>query len=194
MSGFIHKQNWSDDELKRRGFNRYNRKKALVLVRILPAEEAPLQVHTRWGETLIAQAGYMICYTPDEKVMPMLSDYDHWPVEASIFAKTYQKWDQVIPNTPSVLHLMSQGCRPYYKVAGIWAKQLEEDIYVQSQETEHPVLVEKDRVLAIGVEGEPYHMGSGTFADRYDAKLQAEKPKIKGILNRLIGFFKGDSG
>lgn len=193
MSGFIHKQNWSDNELKQNGFRRFRRKKTLVMARVLPAAEAPLRIHTRWGETLIARAGYMICYTPGDESLSSLEQYDHWPVEASIFAKTYQKWDEHLQITPAIRNLMIKGCQPYYKIAGVWAKPLEKDVYVQSEENEQPVLVQKDRVLAIGAEGEPYHMGAETFADRYDKKLTEDKSKVKNILNRLIGFLKGDS-
>lgn len=193
MSDFIHKQDWSDDELKKNGFHLYRRRKTLVLARVLTPEEAPLRIHTRWGETLIAKAGYMICYAAGDEKKSSLADYDHWPVEPSIFAKTYQKWDQQLQLTPAIHHLMTKGCRPYYKVSGVWAKPLAEDVYVQSIETEQPVLVEKEQVLAIGAEGEPYHMGATTFADRYDAKLQEDKSKVKNILNRLIGFLKGET-
>lgn len=192
MSGFIHKKDWSDAELKKGGFHRYSRKKALVMARVLTPEEAPLKINTRWGETLIAKAGYMICYTAGEEAQDSLAHYDHWPVESSIFAKTYEKWDQLLQTTPAVIDLMAKGCKPFYKVSGVWAKELEKDVYVQSIEDEQPILVEKERVLAIGVEGEPYHMGAETFADRYDARLKQEKPKMKGVLKRLIGFFKGD--
>jgi hypothetical protein len=51
--------------------------------------------------------------------------------------------------------------------------------------------VGKERVLAIGAEGEPYHMGSETFHDRYDARLAAEKRSpLKRIVNQLVRFFK----
>jgi len=192
MSGIIHKQNWSDSELKKNGFHHYERKKTLVMARILPANEAPLKIHTRWGETLIAKAGYIICYTPGDKSLSSLEQYDQWPVEPSIFAKTYKRWNQQLQVTPAIRHLLIKGCRPYYKVAGVWAKPLTEDVYVQSLEDEEPELVKKDHVLAIGIEGEPYHMGAETFADRYDTKLQEDKSKKKNILNRLIGFLKGD--
>jgi hypothetical protein len=193
MSEFIQKKAWSDDELKKRGFQRFRRKKTLVMARVLLPEEAPLQIHTRWGETLYAKAGYIICYTPGETVQASLSRYDHWPVEFSIFTKTYQKWDPILQTTPAINDLIAQGCKPFYKVAGVWAKELEQDVYVQSQESKQPVLVEKERILAIGVEGEPYHMGAETFADRYDTQAEQEKPKIKSVLKRLISFFKSDS-
>jgi hypothetical protein len=192
MSGVVRKQDWTDQELKNKGFEHVPRKKELVMARELPAAEAPLQIRTHWGETLIAQAGYMICYTVGDEAKARLSDYEHWPVEAAIFAKTYKLWDEAFEPSPAQEHLLQYGCKPYYKAAGVWAKTLEEDIYIQGVEHEKPVLVAKERVLAIGAEGEPYHMGSETFHDRYDTDLlEAKRSPVKRIVNRLVKFFKG---
>ncbi|MDQ7035020.1 MAG: hypothetical protein Q9P01_09340 [Anaerolineae bacterium] len=65
---------------------------------------------------------------------------------------------------------------------------MDEDVYIQSLEHEKPVLVQKDRVLAIGSEGEPYHMSDTSFNNRYDPRL-TEAP-VKRALKKLIGFFK----
>jgi hypothetical protein len=193
MSGVVRKHDWTDQELKDKGFEHVPRKKELIMARVLPAAEAPLQIRTQWGEILIAQAGYMICYIVGDETKPKLSDYEHWPVEAEIFAKTYKPWDEAFQPSPAQSHLIGNGCKPYYKAAGVWAKTLEEDIYIQGVEHEKPVLVTKERVLAIGAEGEPYHMGSKTFHDRYDASLgEANRSPVKRMVNRLIKFFKGN--
>lgn len=193
MSGLIRKQDWSEDELKEKGFSHVPRKKEIIMARVLPASEAPLKIRTNWGEILIAQAGYMICYSSGEDKKANLGDYEHWPVDASIFAKTYKAWDEEFNPNAAQSHLMQYGCKPFYKAAGVWAKTLEEDIYIQSVEHEKPVLVEKERVLAIGAEGEPYHMGSETFHDRYDTRLANKEYGFKRIVNRLVNFLKGTS-
>lgn len=192
MAGFIGKHDWSQEELEENGFEHVPRKKEIVMARELPDSEAPLKIRTAWGETLIAQAGYMICYNTAEERQGKLSDYEHWPVEPLIFVKTYKAWDESFtPNSPQS-HLIENGCKPYYKVAGVWAKTLEEDVYIQGVEHEKPVLVGKERVLAIGAEGEPYHMGSETFHDRYDARLLEDKRSpLKRMVSRLVRFFKG---
>jgi hypothetical protein len=193
MSGVVRKQDWTDEELKEKGFEHVPRKKELIMARELPASEAPLQIRTHWGEILIAQAGYMICYSVADELKANISDYEHWPVEAAIFEKTYKAWDEAFQPNPAQRHLIEHGCKPYYKTAGVWAKTLEEDIYIQGVEHEKPILVSKERVLAIGAEGEPYHMGNDTFHDRYDAKLlEGRGSSIKRIVNRLVRFFKGD--
>jgi hypothetical protein len=191
MAGFLRKHDWSQEELKENGFEHVPRKKEIVMARELPASEAPLKIRTHWGETLIAQAGYMICYNTSDEPLEKLSDYEQWPVDPEIFAKTYKAWDEDFQPNAALSHLMENGCKPYYKAAGVWAKTLEEDVYIQGIEHEKPVLVGKERVLAIGAEGEPYHMGAETFHDRYDARLREDKASpFKRIVNRLVRYFK----
>lgn len=192
MSGIIRKQNRSESQLKRDGFKQYPRKKSIVLARKLPANEAPLTIKTNWGETLIAQAGYMICYDTGDKHLRNISDYDHWPVEPDIFDKTYQAWDEPFNPTPAQKELIAIGCKPYYKAVGVWAKSLDSSVYIQGMEHDKPILVPEERFLAIGVDGEPYDMGNETFHDRYDVKLTERPSSLKTIAKRLIKFFGGD--
>jgi hypothetical protein len=110
----------------------------------------------------------MICYEPSSTVRPTLDDYHHWPVEPVIFKETYKPWDE--PDwkpSASEKHLMDFGCQPYYKVTGVWAKKLEEDVFLQSLEHPEPVKVGTGKYVAIGVRGEPYAMGEGTIHSRY---------------------------
>lgn len=190
MSDVIQQQDWDDTKLKASGFKQFERKKEVIMARTLPDAEAPKEIHTRWGESLLAKAGYMICYAPSDKVHDKLDDYDHWPVEPTIFTKTYKSWDEPFEPTPAQQHLMDNGCQPFYKAIGIWAKELEGDVYIQGLEHKRPILVPKERVLAIGAEGEPYHMGEQTFHDRYDGTLSRRPKGVRGLVNRLINFFK----
>jgi hypothetical protein len=192
MSGVIRKQDRSEEELKRDGFKQYPRKKSLILARKLSASEAPLSIRTNWGETLVARAGYMICYDTGDKHLRHTSDYDHWPVEPNIFDKTYKAWDEPFNPTPAQKELMAIGCKPYYKAVGIWAKPLDKDVYIQGLEHAKPVLVPEERVLAIGADGEPYTMGDETFHDRYDGTLADRPNSLKAIAKRLLKFFGGE--
>lgn len=188
MSEVYESKKWTKEELKELGFKQYARRKNVIMARRLPSSEAPLEIKTDQGDTIIAQADYMICYNAGDTVLPQLRDYHHWPVEPNIFNATYKEWDEPIELTPPMKHLMKLGCQPYYKAAGVWAKDLDEDVYIQSLEHEKPVLVQKDRYLAIGSEGEPYHLSDTSFNSRYDPRL-TETP-FKRALKKLIGFFK----
>lgn len=190
MSEVIQTKKWTKEELQQMGFKQYPRKKAIVMARCLPASEAPLEIHTDQGDILVAQAGYMICYQVGETVQPNISDYLHWPVEPHIFESNYRDWDEKFEPTPVMKHLMAHGCKPYYKAVGVWAKDLAEAVYIQSLEHEKPVLVREGRFLAIGTEGEPYHMSDKSFHNRYDARLN-ETP-FKRALKKLVRFFKGE--
>lgn len=190
MADIIRQKSLTDSQLEEDGFKQYPRKKELVMARQLDDSEVPLEIKTAWGDILIAQTGYMICYDTDDKFFARPQDYAHWPVEPKIFEKTYKVWDEALAPTKAQEQLRKIGCKPYYKAVGIRAKLLEEDVYIQSLEHEKPVLVPKDRVLAIGAEGEPYHMGDETFHNRYDGRLLKKPNPLKKLVNRLVDFFK----
>jgi hypothetical protein len=159
---------WTETELLEEGFEPYERKKELVMARQLSEFEAPKRIVTSGGEELIAQAGYMICYRPGDRLLIHLDAYQQWPVEPEIFAETYRAWDEPYwTPTPAEKHLMELGCLPYYKAAGVWAKKLDEPVYVQSLEQHEPKLVQTGSYVAIGAQGEPYSMGDDSFARRY---------------------------
>jgi hypothetical protein len=183
----IRQQKWNDEELVARGFRYFPRKKQLVMARELPASEAPKTIVTAW-DSLVAQAGTMICYEPGDVVWPGLDDYFHWPVEKDIFGKTYRPWDE--PNwtpTGAEAHLMSLGCKPYYKYVGVWAKQLTEETVIQSLESPEPVNVPPGAWVSIGVEGEPYALSDRSFNSRYDADLNSSSTIIKRLIRYLRG-------
>jgi hypothetical protein len=188
MSEVIQTKKWTKAELQQMGFKEYPRKKEIIMARRLPAAEAPLEIKTDQGDILVAQADYMICYQVGETVQPDISAYQHWPVEPTIFASNYHDWDEQFEPTAVMQHLMAHGCKPYYKITGVWAKDLDTAVYIQSLEHEKPVLVQEGRYLAIGTEGEPYHMSDQSFHNRYDSRL-TETP-FKRVLKKLIGFFR----
>jgi hypothetical protein len=130
--------------------------------------ESPKGIVTSSGERLIAIAGDMICYVPGDHIRPTLDAYDHWPVEPEIFDQTYRFWDEWDwQPSPAEQHLMDMGCKPYYKVAKVWAKQLDEAAYVQSLEQNEPQPVKPGNYVVIGPKGEPYSMDHRTFIQRY---------------------------
>jgi hypothetical protein len=182
----IKQRKWTEAELVAHGFRYYPRKKQIVMARKLLAPEAPKTIETAW-DTLVAEAGFMICYEPGDMVWPGLEDYAHWPVAPDIFEKTYHAWDETnwVP-TPPEAHLMSLGCKPYYKFTGVWAKKLAQDTFVQSLESIEPVSVPAGVWLGIGVEGEPYPIAERTFASRYDLLEQSEST----VIRRVIDFFR----
>jgi hypothetical protein len=183
----ISQRPWTETELLEQGFEPYERKKELVMARQLSEFEAPKRIVTSGGEELIAQAGYMICYRPGDTVRSSLETYQQWPVAPEIFAETYHAWDE--PHwtaTPAEKHLMELGCLPYYKSAGVWAKKLEEPVYVQSLEQKQPELVQTGRYIAIGAQGEPYSMGDDSFARRYYRRSTSAAASLwKRILHLL---------
>lgn len=187
----IRQQDWTDQQLKTAGFEKYNRKKTLIMARRLPASEAPKTFKTSSGDPLIAQAGHVICYEPGDKQRASYDDYPQWPVEPKIFFKTYRPWDDENwkPNAAEK-HLMKLGCKPCFKAEGVWAKQIgdEDSLWLQSLESPKPERVASGRVVAIGADGEPYQMGETTFKSRY---VDAAPSGVKGIVQRLVRFFTG---
>lgn len=198
MPPILRQRAWTDEELIRQGFQKYDRIRQLVMARRLSKKEAPLQIQTSWGDLLTAQAGYIICYTPGDKVHLRLSDYDHWPVEPAIFQQTYRAWK--VPEwrpSPAEAHLFNLGCRPCYKAASVWAKALTDDLFIQTLENPQPVRVEAGHILAIGAKGEPYAMSRQSFKERYydpgatiDGPPELEEEK-RGLVSRLVSFLRG---
>lgn len=186
MSEVIKQRQWTDSELRAAGFKRYDRKKDVVLARKLPASEAPKRIYTPDGDTLTAYENYMLLYYPGNDTKASIDEYEQWPVEPEIFNKTYKPWNESWNPTPAQRHLLRQGAKPYYKAVGVWAKPVKQDTYIQSLEHDSPVLVPKGRMMAIGVNGEPYSMGEDAFTARYE-----DSNSRMGILQRLVNFFKG---
>lgn len=173
----LKQREWTEAELHKAGFRRYDRKKFVVLARELRPVEAPKRIKTAW-DTLVAYSGYMICYdVGDGLERKLLDDYPHWPVEPKIFLKTYRKWDKSIPwkPNPAEQHLQQLGCKPYYKIAGVWAKKLKTPHWIQSLEGVEPILVPVGGWIAIGVEGEPTSMSETEFRNRYQRATSAGK-------------------
>lgn len=167
MGEVLRQRAWTDDELRAAGFRYYERKKQLVMVRELPASEAPVEMDLA-VDKVIVPAGYLICYDPGQAIHAALADYDAWPVEPGIFASTYRAWDEPdwAPNETE-RRLIELGCRPYYKASGVWAKRLNEPMAVQSRESPEPVLVERGAWVAVGSEGEPWPIANEAFRERY---------------------------
>jgi len=184
----IRQKQWTEDELRAKGYEYFERIKEVTMVRQLLPHEAPMRIETSWGDTLIAKAGYMICYKPGPVIRHSRDDYEHWPVAPSIFAETYKRWDEDDWKPSSAeKHLMMSGCEPYYKATGVWARKLDEDAYLQSIEHERPVKVRTGQYVAIGVDGEPYSMGDNTLHSRYTQETQqVSRGGLFGWLRRLF--------
>ncbi len=173
----LKQRKWTDAELFDEGFRQYERKKTVVLARELPAKEAPKRIRTAW-DTLVAHAGYMICYDVSDGVRHKdLDSYNHWPVEPSIFLRTYRKWEYTAPWQPNAAekHLIELGCKPFYKVAGVWAKKLTKPEWIESKESIEPILIPPGGWIAIGVDGEPFSMTEADFRKRYDQPAVATR-------------------
>ncbi|MCU0499542.1 MAG: hypothetical protein MUF87_19505 [Anaerolineae bacterium] len=167
MPMILKQRPWTEIELRAQGFAYYERKKQLVLAGRLPSTRAPLPILYDF-ETVYAQAGDVICFTPTEQIRKSIMDYTHWSVKPDIFRETYRIWDAPhwTPNA-GVQHLMRHGCRPYYKHQGVWAKQLTEPLTLQSLESAEPTEVPVGAWLAIGSQGEPWHIAPENFYERY---------------------------
>lgn len=158
---------WTDRQLVEQGFQYYRPVKRVSMVRPLPDTEAPKIIKTAW-DTIVARPGYIIAYVAGDTLKSTLDDYDPRPIEPKIFAKTYKPWDD--PRwkpSPTERHLMLLGCRPYFKVAGVWAKLLKYDTYVQSIESSRPVIAPAGAWLCVGTEGEPWSVDDHWFHTRY---------------------------
>jgi hypothetical protein len=182
----IRQRNWTERELRARGYEYYARKKEVTMARSVPDFEAPKQITITQGDQLVVLAGYMICYDAGDEVKATLDDYLQWPVAPEIFASAYKSWDE--PDwqpTPAEEHLMQLGCKPYYKFTGVWAQQLEDDTYLQSLEHAEPVKVQRRQYIAIGIQGEPYSMGEVTFHTRYIRSGNKLLRWLQRLLQRL---------
>jgi hypothetical protein len=113
---------------------------------------------------------------------------DHWPVGPEIFKETTWAWDDWDwQPSPPEKRLMALGCKPYYKVAGVWAKELDEATYIKSLEQEKPELVKPGRYVVIGQEGEPYSMDRSAFVRRYYRRSQNAIAALWQRILRLFG-------
>src|ERR1051325_2392875 len=145
---------WTDAQLSKAGFRHYAPIKRVVMAKMLD-DDANIETTL---ETLTADKGDIMLYTPGDELHDNLDDYDHWPVRVDLFRQTYARWDDMtwLP-TPTQKFLMSQGCLPYYRKRGVWALKLPISIYIQSLESPEPVIVPAGRWLAIGSGGGPHH-------------------------------------
>lgn len=183
----LKQRNWTKDDLIAQGFRYYDRKRQVVMARVLPPGEAPKTIRLKW-DTLVAHAGYMICYdVSDGRTRAKLDDYEHWPVEPDIFAKTYRPWDTAFKPSAPEKHLYELGCRPFYKFAGLWAKKVVKPVYVQTIESVKPVEVPIGAYITIGIKGEPTSMSAEEFYMRYEPPAQASV----GLIERLVSWIKG---
>ena len=161
----LRQQEWSEDDLRVANMAYYPPRKLRIMARVL---EIPLEIHMTI-EILSAKTGDIVIYDPgDGTRKDSINDYEHWPVRNDLFRKTYKLWDEPAwqPNDTE-LHLITHGCRPYYKHTGVWAKRLTESVWIQSLESVQPVEVTPGRWLIIGIEGEPFHTSDSRFRERY---------------------------
>lgn len=175
MINILRQRNWTESELITAGFKLYYPTKRLVMARVLPDAKS-IEITL---ETLAAQRGDIMCYTPGNVVHDSLDKYEHWPVRRDLFRQTYRQWDE--PGwkaNPAENYLMEHGCRPFYKAAGVWAKRLRKSVYVQSLESPEPISVPPGRWLCIGTEGEPYNMNDENFRTRYIAPAETFSERI----------------
>lgn len=161
----LRQRDWTEQQLIKAGFRYYAPIKRVVMAKMLDTDA---NIETTL-EVLNADRGDILLYTPGDVLHDELDDYEHWPVRADLFRQTYSRWDDMTWQ-PSVTEkfLLSKGCLPYYRKRGVWALKLPISIYIQSLESPEPVVVPAGRWLAIGPEGEPYHMNDESFRKRYE--------------------------
>ncbi len=172
----LKQRQWTDADLRAAGFQRYARRKTVVMARELPPHEAPKIIRVEL-DTLVVPAGYMLCYEVNGgKPQAALDDYPQHPVEPIVFRKTYRSWDETWTPTPAQRHLLDMGCAPYYKAAGVWARQCAMPQWIQSLESVEPICVPAGAWVLIGVDGEPYSTTDEEFRKRYQTAAEEFVP------------------
>lgn len=159
-------QQWTDQALLADEFLSYRAVKRITMARMLLPDQAP-KIMKIDAHTIIDETGYWVVYVAGETVKTM-DDYKPRSIEPTIFAKTYRPWD--VPNrelTLTEVQLQRFGCQPYYKIMGVWAKRVTNEIWVQSLEGNKPLLAPKGTWLCIGSEGEPWSMTDVWFQAHY---------------------------
>ncbi|MEO8607532.1 MAG: hypothetical protein ABI690_06605 [Chloroflexota bacterium] len=158
---------WTTDQLVAQGFHYYKPRKRITMARVLQSFEAPKVIKTSW-DTIVAKAGYYIAYAPGDVLRKDLDDYDPRPIEPHIFKQTYRPWKEPDWKPTRVeRYLMKMGCKPYYKTAGVWAKRLKHETWVQSIESSKPSLSPVGAWLCVGTAGEPWTVEDRWFRARY---------------------------
>ena len=167
MPETIAQRQWTETELRAAGFAYYERKKQLVMAGRLPHSAAPMAIQYPL-EKIYAQAGDVIVYDPGDDVHESWRDYDYWSVKPDVFRMTYRRWPEAEwePN-PAQRHLYKINARPYYKVAGVWARRLTVPTYIKSIESPEPALIQPGNWVAVGAKGEPWYIEHAVFIDRY---------------------------
>jgi len=182
----LRQRDWTDDELRAAGFAYLPpRPDWVVMARALPAAEAPLTIVTDW-DTLVADAGTMICFDATGPAREHRYDFPHWPVRPDHFRDTYVPVDEANwQPTPTEQRLLALGCRPYRRAVGVWAMRLTEDRLVQSPESPEPVVVPRGAWLLIGAQGAtrgvPYSTDEASLRQRYvlpDSAVAGETPAL----------------
>ena len=183
----LRQHKWTEAQLVAEGFKHYRPKKLLVMARRLPKHEAPKVIPSR-HDRLVAEADDIICYAPGKTDKSTIDLYHHWPVDPHIFKESYRPWDEKKwqPNTAEE-QLIENGCKPFFKVTGVWAKRFKESVYLQSLESPVPVAVPPGVWVCIGGRGEPYVCGD-EFEQRYVVPRQIFSRRV---INAIIGKLKG---
>ncbi len=161
---------WTEDELLEAGFRYFERKKRVVLARELPSEDAPLKIKYK-HDTLIATAGYMICFAADWRKKKSLYNYDHWPVAPDHFADLYVDWNDPWRPKRGQKHLITLGCKPYCNIVGVWAKRLANPQWIQGVEHDQPFQVPAGAWLLVAAKGSamgaPYWSSDQGFRNNF---------------------------
>ena len=177
-------QHWSAQELMTDGFLAYRSAKRVTMVRRVPLETA-LKTRKTSKNAIITEAECWIAYEVEGVLKETLNDYKPRPIGPKIFAETYHRWDE--PDwhpTPIEAYLRRLGCQPYYKITGVWAKQLAAETWIQSRESAAPSLVPKGAWLCIGMEGEPWSMMEALFEALYLTPGHKIQPVVNNDLSR----------
>lgn len=170
MEIYNHGKQLTNHEKRELGFMYYERKPITVMARVLTAMELP-RTFTNWnGEPLIAdEMGYIVCFNPikeKDKAIPM-HQLPQYPVKYSVFVQTYRLFELIDELNEAEKGLIAQGCLPFYKFVGVWAKPVTTEIQILGLEHKNPEIVPLGNFLALGVDNEPYHMPAERFNELY---------------------------
>ncbi len=171
------------------GFRYYKpRHRILKWARMLSSEEIPRWIEV-WGDRLRVDAGYFLIYDPtstptreereivfSNQYAKFEKDFDHWPIEPNLFAKTYSLYAIDYPNYDELTERFvdAGGFVPVYKSAGIWAKPVTIKTAISGIEHGESAMqlsfteVPMGSILALGYDGEPYFMRNEKFVANYN--------------------------
>jgi hypothetical protein len=177
----------NDSEKKALGFKVYSRRPMRLWMKTIGIAEATLYVKISGNERLAAELGYYLIYDP-QRLRDGYTQYNgiaslkFWPVSPAAYYKTYSPFPVSFPYAYGEIGtdtqfsfverdlVMAGGFSPVFKSVGVWAKEVVSPTVIVGLEHEGTFNeVPIGNMLALGVDGEPYHMSETEFKRLYRA-------------------------